>query len=35
LRRLTLRLKPGKYLLLCNEAGHYKAGMVTVFTVTR
>lgn len=34
-RRLTLVLKPGQYVLLCNEVGHYKAGMVTVFTVTR
>jgi len=32
---LTLRMKPGTYVLLCNEPGHYKAGMVTVFSVTR
>lgn len=32
---LTLDLKPGKYLLFCNEAGHYKAGMVTTLTVAR
>jgi uncharacterized cupredoxin-like copper-binding protein len=32
---LTLRMKPGTYVLFCNEPGHYKAGMVTVFTVTR
>jgi uncharacterized cupredoxin-like copper-binding protein len=32
---LTLRMKPGTYVLLCNEPGHYKAGMVRVFTVTR
>lgn len=25
-RRLTLRLRPGKYVLLCNLPGHYKAG---------
>lgn len=25
-RRLTLRLRPGKYALLCNLPGHYKAG---------
>ena len=32
---VTLRLKPGRYVFLCNEPGHDKAGMVTVFTVTR
>ena len=32
---LTLRMKPGTYVFYCNEPGHYKAGMVTVFTVTR
>src|SRR5262245_48036245 len=26
-RSTTLRLKPGKYMLFCNEAGHFKAGM--------
>jgi uncharacterized cupredoxin-like copper-binding protein len=31
---LTLDLKPGKYLLLCNVPGHFSAGMWTVFTVT-
>jgi uncharacterized cupredoxin-like copper-binding protein len=25
--KLTLNLKPGTYLLLCNEPGHYKSGM--------
>ncbi len=25
-RRLTLNLKPGKYVLICNLLGHYKAG---------
>jgi len=31
---LTVALRPGKYLLVCNVAGHYAAGMWTVFTVT-
>lgn len=30
----TLDLTPGRYLLICNQVGHYKAGMVTEFTVT-
>lgn len=30
---LTLKLKPGKYVLYCNIAGHYKAGMWTLLTV--
>jgi uncharacterized cupredoxin-like copper-binding protein len=30
---LTLELKPGKYLLYCNVAGHYMAGMWTVIEV--
>lgn len=30
----TMDLAPGRYLLICNEVGHYKAGMVTEFTVT-
>ena len=29
----TLTLKPGKYLLLCNMPGSFKAGMYTAFTV--
>ena len=32
-RTTTLKLKPGKYLLFCNEAGHFKAGMYAAFTV--
>jgi uncharacterized cupredoxin-like copper-binding protein len=32
---LTLNLKPGKYLLFCNEPGHYADGMKTELTVTR
>jgi len=26
-------LKPGQYLLICNQPGHYKAGMSAPFTV--
>jgi uncharacterized cupredoxin-like copper-binding protein len=25
-KKLTLNLKPGHYALICNLAGHYKAG---------
>ena len=32
--KLTLTLKPGRYLLLCNEEGHFKAGMHAYLTVT-
>ena len=32
--RLTLRLKPGRYLLLCNVPGHYQLGMFTLLRVT-
>ena len=32
-RNTTLSLKAGKYLLFCNEAGHFKAGMYATFTV--
>lgn len=32
---LTLRLSPGAYLLICNVAGHYAAGMWTTFTVAK
>jgi uncharacterized cupredoxin-like copper-binding protein len=32
--RLTLELKPGRYVLLCNLASHYQSGMHAVFTVT-
>jgi uncharacterized cupredoxin-like copper-binding protein len=31
--KLTLNLKPGTYLMLCNEPGHYKDGMVAKLTV--
>jgi uncharacterized cupredoxin-like copper-binding protein len=32
---LRLTLRPGSYLLICNETGHYKAGMSTPLTVTQ
>lgn len=32
---LTVNLSPGSYLLICNQPGHYKAGMWTNLTVTR
>jgi uncharacterized cupredoxin-like copper-binding protein len=32
-RTTTLTLKAGKYILFCNEQGHFKAGMLTPFTV--
>ncbi len=32
-RTLTLNLKPGKYVLICNVPGHYKAGQFAGFTV--
>ena len=32
---LTVFLKPGKYLLICNVAGHFAAGMWTEFDVTK
>jgi len=32
-RRLTLRLRSGKYVLLCNLPGHYKAGQFSSFCV--
>ncbi len=33
-KALTLDLKPGHYLLICNVPGHYASGMQTDFTVT-
>src|SRR5512143_849409 len=33
--KLTLNLKPGVYLLLCNEPGHYKSGMWNKLVVER
>jgi uncharacterized cupredoxin-like copper-binding protein len=32
-KTLSLHLKPGHYALICNESGHYMAGMHTDFTV--
>ncbi len=32
---LTVDLKPGKYLLICNVPGHYASGMWTEFTVNK
>lgn len=32
-KRLTVTLKPGRYVLLCNVAGHYMAGMRAAFRV--
>jgi uncharacterized cupredoxin-like copper-binding protein len=32
---LTVNLKPGKYLLICNIPFHHTAGMWTAFTVTK
>ena len=31
----TLDLAPGNYVLICNEPGHYAAGMRAAFTVTK
>jgi uncharacterized cupredoxin-like copper-binding protein len=33
-RRLTLKLAPGRYVLICNKPGHYAMGMHTSFVVT-
>ena len=32
-KRLTVRLQPGKYVLLCNLPGHYKAGQFAALRV--
>ena len=32
-RRLTVKLKPGHYALICNVTGHYAAGMHSDFVV--
>ena len=34
-KTITLDLKPGAYLLICNVPGHYQAGMWTPLTVTQ
>jgi uncharacterized cupredoxin-like copper-binding protein len=31
---LTLNLKPGHYVVFCNEPGHFQAGMRAELTVT-
>ena len=31
---MKVPLKPGKYLLICNQPGHYRGGMHTWLTVT-
>lgn len=33
-RSLTLSLKPGKYVLICNLLGHYKAGQFAALRVS-
>jgi uncharacterized cupredoxin-like copper-binding protein len=33
--KLTLNLRPGTYLLICNQPGHYKAGMSATLTVAK
>jgi uncharacterized cupredoxin-like copper-binding protein len=33
--RLTLTLRAGRYLLICNVPGHYQRGMVVAFRVRR
>jgi uncharacterized cupredoxin-like copper-binding protein len=33
--KMTLNLKPGSYLLICNQPGHYKGGMTTALSVTK
>jgi len=33
-KTLKLTLKPGNYILICNQPGHYHQGMTTTFTVT-
>jgi uncharacterized cupredoxin-like copper-binding protein len=32
--KLTVNLKPGPYILMCNQPGHWHAGQWTKFTVT-
>jgi uncharacterized cupredoxin-like copper-binding protein len=34
-RRLSLKLAPGHYVLICNRPGHYEMGMHTSFVVAR
>jgi uncharacterized cupredoxin-like copper-binding protein len=32
---MTMDLKPGRYVVFCNQPGHFDAGMHLVFTVTK
>lgn len=32
---ILLNLPPGKYVVFCNQIGHYKMGMAASFTVTK
>lgn len=34
-RRVTFKLAPGHYVLICNKPGHYSMGMHTALTVER
>lgn len=34
-KTLSLTLKPGDYILMCNQPGHYEGGMKASLTVTR
>jgi uncharacterized cupredoxin-like copper-binding protein len=33
-KRLTLKLAPGHYVLICNQPGHYSMGLHTSLVVT-
>ena len=33
-KTLSLTLKPGNYILICNQPGHYKTGMKASLIVT-
>jgi uncharacterized cupredoxin-like copper-binding protein len=32
---MTLNLRPGPYAVICNQPGHFKAGMMAALTVTK
>jgi len=34
-KRLSLKLAPGRYVLICNRPGHYQMGMHTSFVIAR
>ncbi|KND57367.1 hypothetical protein BSCH_00463 [Candidatus Paraburkholderia schumanniana] len=34
-KRLSVKLAPGRYVLICNRPGHYEMGMHTRFVVSR